>query len=449
MDSPVVDPVARLEVELRQRIEGWPRARLLLACSGGVDSRVLLELLARLRRQRHFELRVVHVNHHLQPAAAGFAREVRQVCRELAVPCRVRHARGVARRGESVEARARETRYALLASELRAGEVLLTAQHCDDQLETVLLQLFRGAGVEGLAAMPASAPFGRGLLLRPLLAWPRADLEAIARRWDLGFVDDPSNRDTRFDRNFLRQEIIPRLSARWPALATTVARSAAHVAEAARLVKALAAQDLPLVLKDGGLDIALLTALPEARRRALVRAWLRSCGLQLPDQVHLQRILQELTGARPDRHPQVQWLGGTAWRERGLLRAAATLPPRAARKPAPELPIAWDWRAGNCHGLAWLADSQGPVDGSRLPPRIELRYRAGGERLRPRARGARRPLKDLLREAAVPERSRNAVPLIFTPAGLLAVGAHWVNFDHPAVRSGALEPGRFITVASG
>ena len=444
-----MDPVARLEAELRQRIDGWPRVRLLLACSGGVDSRVLLEMLVRLRRQRHFELRVVHVNHHLQPAAAGFARGVRQVCRELAVPCRVRHARDVARRGESVEARAREARYALLAAELRAGEVLLTAQHCDDQLETVLLQLFRGAGVEGLAAMPASAPFGRGLLLRPLLAWRRADLEIIAQRWDLRHLDDPSNRDTRFDRNFLRQDIIPRLSARWPALATTVARSAGHVAEAARLVKTLAEQDLLLVLKDGGLDIALLTAQPEARQRAIVRAWLRTCGLQLPDQVHLQRILQELAGARPDRHPHVQWPGGAAWRERGLLRAAAAMPRRTSRTPVPEIPIAWDWRAGNHHGLAWQPDSQGPIDGSRLPRRIELRFRAGGERLRPRARGARRPLKDLLREAAVPERSRHAVPLIFTPAGLLAVGALWVNFDHPAVRSGALEPGRFIAVASG
>jgi tRNA(Ile)-lysidine synthase len=444
-----VDPVARLEAELRQHIDGWPQARLLLACSGGVDSRVLLELLARLRRQRRFELRVVHVNHHLQPAAAGFARGVRQACRELAVPCRVRHAHGVARRGESVEARAREARYALLASELRAGEVLLTAQHCDDQMETVLLQLIRGAGVEGLAAMPASAAFGRGQLLRPLLAWRRADLEAIARRWELGFVDDPSNRDTRFDRNFLRQEIIPRLSARWPALATTVARSAGHVAEAAQLAKVLAAQDLPLVMKDGALEIASLTALSAARQRGIVRAWLRSCGLALPDQIHLQRILQELIGARPDRHPQVQWPGGAAWRERGMLCAAATLPRRAARKPGPELSITWDWRAGNCHDLAWQPDSQGPIDGSRLPPRIELRFRAGGERLRPCARSARRPLKDLLREAAVPERSRNAVPLIFTPAGLLAVGARWVNFDHPAVRSGALEPGRFIAVASG
>jgi tRNA(Ile)-lysidine synthase len=444
-----VDPVARLEAGLRQHIEGWPRARLLLACSGGVDSRVLLELLVRLRRQRHFELRVVHVNHHLQPAAAGFARAVRQACRELEVPCRVRHARGVARRGESVEARAREARYALLASELRAGEVLLTAQHCDDQLETVLLQLFRGAGVEGLSAMPASAPFARGLMVRPLLAWRRAELEEIAGRWQLRHADDPSNRDTRFDRNFLRQEIIPRLSARWPALASTVARSAGHVAEAAGLVRTLAAQDLLRVRSDGALDLQLLTALPAAQQRNVVRAWLRSCGLQAPDYKHLQRILRELAGARPDRHPHVDWSGGAAWRDRGLLRAGAALPRPAARRAAPQATIGWDWRAGARHGLTWQADSQGPIDGSRLPARIELRFRAGGERLRPRARGPRRPLKDLLREAMVPVRSRHALPLLFTDAGLLAVGARWVNFDHPAVRSGALEPGRFVAVAGG
>ncbi len=442
-----MDPVARLEAELRQRIEGWPQARLLLACSGGVDSRVLLELLVRLRRQWHFELRAVHVNHHLQAAAVGFARGVRQVCRELIVPCRVRHARGVARRGESVEARAREARYALLAAELRAGEILLTAQHCDDQLETVLLQLFRGAGVEGLAAMPASAPFGRGLLLRPLLAWRRADLEKIAQRWNLGHVDDPSNHDTRFDRNFLRQEIIPRLSARWPALASTVARSAGHLAAAARQIRTQAAQDLALVQKTEALDIGLLTALPAARQRGVVREWLRSRGLALPDQAHLQRILKELIGARPDRHPHVVWRGGAAWRERGTLRSAAELPRRSSLTAAKDEALAWDWRSASCHGLRWQPDPEGLVDGSLLPPRVEVRFRAGGERLRPSARGSRRPLKDLLREAAVPASSRNALPLVFTPAGLLAVGAHWINFDHPAVRSGALEPGRFVAAA--
>ena len=442
-----MDPVARLEAELRQRIEGWPRARLLLACSGGVDSRVLLELLVRLRRQRQCELRVVHINHHLQPAAANFARGVRQFCGELAVPCRVRHARGVARRGASVEAQAREARYALLAAELRAGEILLTAQHCDDQLETVLLQLFRGAGVEGLAAMPASAPFGRGLLVRPLLSWRRADLENIAQRWELQYLDDPSNRDTRFDRNFLRQEIIPRLNARWPALASTVARSAGHLAAAALQIRTQAAQDLARVQETEALDIGLLLALPAARQRGVVREWLRCRALALPDQAHLQRILKELIGARPDRHPHVVWRGVAVWRDRGTLRSAAELPRRSSLAPAQGAALAWDWRSGSCHGLRWQADPYGLVDGSLLPPRIEVRFRAGGERLRPAARGARRPLKDLLREAAVPAGSRNALPLVFTPAGLLAVGARWTNFDHPAVRSGALEPGGFVAAA--
>ena len=441
--EPAADPVARLAAELRPHAADWPQARFLLAFSAGLDSRVLLELLVRLRARSPFALRAVHINHHLQPAAAGLARAARDVCRRLDVPCRVRHACGIVASGESLEARARVARYALLAQELRAGEILLTAQHCDDQLETVLLQLFRGAGLPGLAAMPAAADFGRGRLVRPLLAWQRSELAALAGRWRLAWADDPSNLDTRFDRNFLRRDIIPALQRRWPALATTVARSAAHIAAAAELIKSQALDDLRAIQDGAALNMQKLRDLPIARQGNAVRQWLRLLGLTVPDQTHLRRVLGELTEAGPDRHPEVRWPGGCVWRDRGQLRAAAKLPPRALLL-AGATATPWDWRAAPYGGLRWQADAQGPVDGKLLPALIELRPRTGGERLRPSAHGARRALKDLLREAAVPVRERAALPLLYADGELLAVGARWINFGHPAVCRPALEPGRFV-----
>ncbi len=416
--------------------------RVLLAYSGGLDSRLLLELLVRLRRKLPFELRIVHVNHHLQPAAASFARHARSVSQMLDVRCRVRHLRNVARRGESLEARAREARYAILESELRPSELLMTAQHADDQMETLLLQLFRGAGLEGLSGMSANAPFGRGSLLRPLLGQQRSELLALAQYWQLEWVEDPSNREQRFDRNFLRQTIVPMLRTRWPALATTVARSATLLADAAVLIKTQADADLAAARAGDALQIDLLATLPELRQAWVIRAWLRAQHLKLPDQVHLTRMLTELLTAGPDRHPVVQWSGGVVWREKRQLLAARTLVSRLPATTA-KTSVRWGWRDSDCQGLRWRPDRRGPIDGSQLPRFLELRTRAGGERLRPSSGGARRPLKDLLREAGVPLRLRSGVPLLYADKNLLAVGALWVNYDHPAVGGGGSEAGRF------
>jgi tRNA(Ile)-lysidine synthase len=396
---------------------------------------VLLAALSRLQKRRAFGLRAVHVNHHLQPAANAWAVALRRAARASDVALRVRHARLVVPRGASLEGVARSARYALLAQELRADAVLLTAQHQDDQLETVLLQLTRGAGVAGLAAMPARMAFGRGLLLRPLLAWPRARIERLAQIWQLEVIEDPSNRDCRFDRNFLRQNIVPPLRARWPAIAATVARSASNAAEAAMLIEEYARDDLKSLAPHAArADIAALPTvalarLSVARQRAVLRQWLRERGCALPDRAHLERMQTELLRAALDRHPEVRWPGGRVWRERGILLAEA---PQTATG------------ASSATQLVWLDDPGGPIDRAALAAQFEFRPRQGGERLRPTARGARRTLKDLLRERGVSLAQRRALPLVYAANQLLAVADLWVNHDHPAVQATGSARGRFV-----
>ncbi|HEV2287260.1 MAG TPA: tRNA lysidine(34) synthetase TilS, partial [Steroidobacteraceae bacterium] len=207
---------------------------LCVAFSGGADSTALLAALAG-QSGKLGALRALHVDHGLHPDSAAWAARAVAAARGLGVPCGVLDAKVARGRGDSLEARAREARYRLFEAALRPGEVLLSAHHEDDQLETVLLMLLRGAGVAGLAAMPELVRFGPGLLVRPLLSRSRAALAAFVRAAGLPHLEDPSNLDERLDRNYLRRRVLPALRERWPAAAATVSRSARHAAEAGRL----------------------------------------------------------------------------------------------------------------------------------------------------------------------------------------------------------------------
>jgi len=304
---------------LRELAGSLRGARLCVAFSGGADSTALLAALAALRARGQFELRALHVNHHLQPGAAGFARAAKECARRLGVPCQVLDAPVKVPRGESPEAAARAARYAALRSQLHPGEWLLLAQHQDDQVETLLLQLLRGAGVAGLAAMPERA----GNMLRPLLAVTRAQLLAYLRRQALTWCEDPSNADERYGRNFLRLRVLPTLRERWPALGTTICRSAALAAEAQQLLAARADEELQDALDGEALRVTVLRRLGAAARRNALRRWLELRGLPMPDQRRLQELTAPLLRARFDARPFIRWPGAVVSRRGDLLHAGA------------------------------------------------------------------------------------------------------------------------------
>lgn len=303
---------------------------LLVAFSGGLDSTVLLVLAARFARAHGLALNALHVHHGLSPHADHWVAHCEGVCRQLAVPLIVERVQLCRGNGESLEAQARAARYERLAAHLGEGEWLLTAHHQDDQLETLLLALKRGAGLRGLAGMVASQPFAAGHLLRPLLDMSRAELAQAAQSLPYGWVEDESNEDPSYDRNFLRQQIIPLLKDRWPAMARTTARTMALCAEQEALISELAEADWQAVGEGEGLRIDGLLSLSPVRRNNLLRHWIRRQGGEMPSRELLGLLWQEVALARDDANPRLSLQGLACRRYQGRLYLIApdSRPPR-------------------------------------------------------------------------------------------------------------------------
>lgn len=402
---------------------GWRGERHLVAVSGGLDSTVLLHAFAALARESGTSIRAAHVDHGLQAASPAWADATARTCSRLGVTLECASLALSPARGESVEAAARAARYAALAAMLRDGERLHTAHHRDDQLETVLIQLMRGAGLPGLAAMPARAPLGYGLHLRPLLGFDRAELEGYAREHGLAPLEDPMNGDLRLDRAWLRARVLPALRERWPAAATTVARSSGHVAEAARLLEEVAAADSGGALDAGRLSVDGLLRLSRERRSNLVRWWLRERGLRLPSAARLGRGLDDLLHARPDGAPRVAWEGGEIRRYRGRLYALSARAGPAAADACGD--GRWDLGAGfGQFGL--VAGTAGGLS-AELAAGAVVRFRLGGESLKPHPGRPRKRLKDLCQEAGIVPWMRDRLPLVVVGDRLAAVGDLWID----------------------
>ncbi len=428
--------------QLRTQIGSLRGAQLCVAFSGGADSMALLAALAALRARSGFQLRALHVNHRLQPQADAMAASALQAAATLAVDCEVLRAPVRVPRGASLEATARTVRYAALRARLAEGEWLLLAQHREDQFETVLLQLLRGAGVAGLAAMPLKS----GTLLRPLLPVSSAALRGYLQRRRIRWHEDPSNADQRFDRNYLRLQLTPLIEARWPGAMQTVARSAALAAEAQMLLETLADRDLRVAHDGAALQVSVLRRLGATECRNALRRWLALMNLPLPDQRRLQEIAGPVLRARHDAQPLVAWPGAEVRRHGDLLYARARAvgnhaQPRAVPAAAPR-PLRWDWRArprlllpaGG--SLRLVPDASGPLAVAALPARFLIRFRVGGERLA-REHG-QQTLKRLLQEHHLPPWLRAAVPLLYAGRRLVAVADWWCAGEllHQNVRAG-------------
>ncbi|MEM0549090.1 MULTISPECIES: tRNA lysidine(34) synthetase TilS [Aeromonas] len=397
--------------------------RLLVAFSGGLDSTLLLALAAQFAREYGLPLRALHVHHGLSAHADEWVAHCESVCQQLAVPLiveRVTLARG---NGESLEAQARTARYQRLMVHMTEGEWLLTAHHQDDQLETLLLALKRGAGLRGLAGILPSQPFAGGLLLRPLLDISRAELAEVAATLPYGWVEDESNQDVSYDRNFLRQQLIPRLKARWPAIARTAVRSMALCAEQEALLDELAESDWQLAGEGEALHIGPLHALSPTRRNNLLRYWIRRQGGEMPSREQLARLWQEVALARPDANPQLNW-GGLSCRrfqERLYLVAPDLQPCHQVLPLTPGEPLTLPDGLGE---LVVRMEKAGE-GGLRLPrPEEPLSVRFGvvpGAMLKPVGRGGSRRLKKLLQEYGVPSWQRGRIPILYYGEQVAAV----------------------------
>jgi tRNA(Ile)-lysidine synthase len=402
--------IATLQHELAE----LPAGAIAVAFSGGLDSSVLLHALAHIPAARQRGLRAIHVDHGLHAESERWSAHCDRFAREIGVAltlCRVAVERGS---GTGLEDAARVARFAAFARALGDGEILALAQHREDQAETILLKLLRGAGPEGLGGMRALRSLANGRLWRPLLEVPRAALRSYAQQHELHWIEDPSNSDTQLRRNFLRQEILPRISEHWPEASAALAHSARWARAAAEFINDQAQTVLARVQ---GLDPATLRwqewlALPVALRDPVLRLWLRDLQLDEPAHFHVAELERQLT-AKQDRSPCLAFERTQLRRYRDLLYAMRTLP---------DLPEQWQ-TVWNGAPLSLAAGGSLALDADATPQvSLRVRYRDGGERFKPHGSAHTRELRTLLQEAGIPPWLRERVPLIYDREELLAVG---------------------------
>jgi tRNA(Ile)-lysidine synthase len=401
--------------------------RYVVAFSGGLDSTVLLHALATGTDKQDIPIVAVHVDHGLHEDSSDWSAHCKAFASSLGVDFISEHVSVKRDAGHGPEAAAREARYRVLAALLKPGDWLLCAHHQDDQAETLLLNLIRGSGPAGLAGIAAVRSFEDGSLVRPLLPFAQKDLRNYAALHDLSWIDDPSNADQQFDRNFLRHEIMPRLASRWPDVARRLQRSSRIAGDAAILLDELAAIDAAtLGDRPDRLQIDRLCALPTARQRNVLRYAIRQLNLAIPSERHVQMIIDEVVAAREDAEPMVCWNGVQVRRYRNCLYLLAADP---LDSPGDQGLVVDGNRMQLEHGLGILRLESDAAEGlSRdvVERGLELRYRRGGEKLRPCGQAHTKKLKKLLQEASVVPWMRDRIPLIYADGELVAVADLWL-----------------------
>lgn len=401
-------------------------SRWLLAFSGGIDSTVLLHALANAGESERARITAVHVNHGLHPDADHWQEHCRDFAETLGVAYLYREVNVDDGRKIGLEAAAREARYAVLQTLVEPGDCVLSAHHEEDQAETLLLNLMRGSGVAGLAGIGAVQPFASGKLVRPLLGVPAEDIEDYAKRHALSWIDDPSNVDTRFDRNFLRREIMPMLARRWPAVSARLRQSADLASEASDLLKDLADIDLAAAGSPGRLDLEVVQALSPARQRNLLRQAISLGGLPPPPATRLYQAIHELIPARADAQPLVSWPGVEVRRYRDhlyILPAMAAVPQEPLEALLPERSVDLGPGLGK---LALEPNVDGGVAAGLASDGLRVCYRHGGEEIRPAGRGHTQKLKKLMQQEGIVPWMRERLPLLYSGDKLVAVADLWI-----------------------
>ena len=415
-------------------LSGDPK-RLVIAFSGGLDSTVLLHALAVSREVHGKSLLAVYVNHGLHQDSGRWGDHCEAIARSLNVEIECLAVDVMTDAGKGTEAAARTARYDVLRSLIQEGDWLLSAHHKDDQAETLLLNLMRGSGPSGLSGIAGFRPLASGWLVRPLLSFSQSELRNYATQHDLSWIDDPSNEDRQFDRNYLRHEILPRLEERWPEVSDRLRQSAVLAREAATMLDQLADDDLQaLADRPDRLSLDALRALPSERQRNVIRYVVRELGLPAPPATQLRSILADLLPAREDAQPLVQWKGAEVRRYRdrvyilsadrcALQQSAMTVTRKGLDLGAGLGELQLD--AGAAQGLTSAVVDAG----------LEVRFRSGGEEIKPAGQSHTRKLKKLLQDEGIVPWMRDRLPLLYSGGELVAVADLWL------ASAAAAEPG--------
>jgi len=402
--------------------------RIIIAYSGGLDSHVLLHLAASIPALKA-KITAVHINHGLQSQADHWGLHCQQVCQDLGVSFLVKKVLVKRKPRQSLEECARDQRYQAFVTFLTKGDVILFAQHREDQMETVLLQLFRGAGIPGLSGMPWVTELGQGQLCRPFLDCCQQTLIDYAEQHHLNWIEDPSNQNNDFDRNFLRNQIIPQLKQRWSSLDKTISRSARHCANHQALIQTLIKPLFQQVYQpeDNTLDCLILLDYPLSQQALIIRQWFSQLGLKMPSEKRLQAIINNVLMASPDANPEFSGSGYCIRRYRHKLYYLTD------HNSAPPSPTTWETgkqsiALGN-QQLTLLPSTQGIAQTTWQPASIQVRFRQGTEKIRLPGRTGHHSLKKLFQESAIPPWERPHIPLIYLDNQLAAIADLWISAD--------------------
>ena len=400
--------------------------------SGGLDSHVLLYLLSQYQTRLKPKIVAIHINHGLNNQADSWVKHCKKVCNDLEIEFRAESVEATAPKGESQEAWARNVRYEKINQFMVNEDILLTAHHSDDMAETLLLQLLRGAGPPGLASMPLNIRFGEGWHCRPLLFYTRSQLKEFADYNELSWVEDNSNLDPKYDRNYLRHNVIPIIKERWPAMAKTLTRAAVLQAETSLLLENLARIDLVNCMTNNtnNLNIKGLNLLSTERVKNVIRYWIKSEGYTTPTAVQLHKIISDVINAKASSEPCVSWQGTQIRRYRDILFLTPPLPDNSSKQER----ICWQL-VNDCTLLMGnLTASHGKGNGIKAEKcrnkDIIVKFRCGSETIK---KGAHhRKLRTLFQEAGIPSCFRDFIPLIYIDEKLVAVSGLHVDDDFAA-----------------
>lgn len=418
--------------ELKTSLASFPSTTIFwIAYSGGMDSHVLLDLCA---QQSEFHFKVIHVNHHLHEHASEWAKHCQSMVETYNLPFMRKDVHVKKDRGESLEANARLLRYKAISDVMSDGDVLLTAHHEDDQAETLMLQLMRGAGIHGLSAMPVSKSFANGIHFRPLLSYSREKLQAYALKHQLQWIEDGSNLNIDIKRNWLRHQVIPQMKKISPSVATCMARSAKLCGEATAILEEWAEEKLERFIgrTPYTLSVKALLSVNEHRRHFILRAWLKKQNCLMPSSKKLEAISKDVLGANTDRMPCVQYGHVEIRRYQNDLYCMTTL-------PEPSLhPITWDLQKN------LMIDNVGVLQvercdgiGLKRLPEVEVRFRQGGEKLY--INGQHQTLKNFFNRLKIPVWKRSRLPLLYVDDTIICIPNYYIHKDYMQQEGQALQ----------
>jgi len=408
-----------------------------LAYSGGIDSHVLLHLLVTTSHPDLNFAATVHVDHGLQAESKNWSQHCADVCKNLNIEYHALQVQVKNIETLGMEAAARAARYQAIDQLLGPEDVLLTAQHQHDQAETLLLQLLRGSGPKGLAAMAAKSTMGKMTVIRPLLDVSQQDIQLYAQQHNLKWIDDPSNVDTRWSRNYLRHKVWPKLEQRWPQAEITLSRSAQHCAEASELLMELAEQDMEFLginVNSETLPITELMSLSLARQRNLLRHYIERRQFTLPSTTVLQCVIDEVCLAAQDSEPLVSWSGVEVRRYQQQLYVMS---PMQAHDVLQSVVVDGFDKTILIESqlIEWQKTNEKGLKGDVLSHEVSLGFRQGGERIQLQGQRHHKSLKHLFQQWHIPPWQRDRIPLVFCDDKLIAVVGYGVS-DEFAVNEG-------------